>query len=63
MGREKTIGGIKEEVKDEFHIREIRGKFPNHNSLMVRLLKLFDEYNDQYEDKLKQEQPSEALAD
>jgi hypothetical protein len=55
MAREKTVGGIKEEVKDEFHIRKIRGKFPNHNSLMVRLIKLFDKYNDQYEAELQPE--------
>ena len=60
MTRGKNIGGIEEGTKDEFHIREIKGKFPNHNSLIERMITLFDRYNDQYEAELEQETTTPA---
>lgn len=55
MARGKNIGGIEEVIRDEFLIRKIRGKFPNLNSILVRMIILFDKYNDQYEAELRQE--------
>jgi hypothetical protein len=53
MTREKNIGGIKQETKDEFKIRQIKGQWHNHDSLLSRMIVLYDKYNDIYEKELK----------
>ena len=49
MARGKNIGGLDEETKIAFGIRELQGGWKNHNDLMKRMIILYDEYNDQYE--------------
>lgn len=56
MARGKNIGGFTEETKIEFMVRKTRGKFKNTEEAMIRLIALFDKYNDQYEaEELKKE--------
>jgi hypothetical protein len=59
MVRGKNVGGFSEETKIEFMVRKARGKFKNTEEAMIRFIALFDEYNDQYEAKLKKEKESD----
>lgn len=54
MARGENIGGINPETKTEFKIRQLQGKWPNHEVFMKRLLELYDRYNDQYEAELNE---------
>jgi hypothetical protein len=60
MTRGKNVGGFSEETKIEFMVRKTRGKFKNTEEAMIRLIALFDRYNDQYEAELKKEEEKES---
>lgn len=58
MGRGKNIGGISAGNWENFKVNALRKQF-THNEMITRLLELYDEYNDQYEEKLKSEKKVE----
>jgi len=58
MSRGKNIGGLSEETKDRFKIAEIKGKWANHEVLMSRMITLYEEFNDIYEQHLAEQESS-----
>jgi hypothetical protein len=53
MPRGESIGGIDPDIKDEFKIRKIRGRWKNYSLLLERMIVLYDRYNDEYTKELE----------
>lgn len=53
MVRGKIIGGLSQEAKDEFKIRQIQGQWRNYDDLLKRMIILYDEFNQTYEKSIQ----------
>ncbi len=56
MVRGKTIGALEEATKVAFQMIHLKDKWKNYNLLLLRMIDLYNRYNEEYEAELKRKE-------